>query len=332
MRSNNAPVVSVNDSEPPAGWRQRRRFPGGVDGDSRVPGSRRSRSTRASWWAGRSSHRTSRSTSPTRADKGGGADDAQSMRRAAIGVTFSMLAACARCAELHGRRGRGAAAATIVITPSSGCGLLTAYTAGTGLPAWSSPAPSCGAGALTLAFNQGNTPPPAALSQLAASGRRAALCVGLVAQRRARGSEDGLPDHAPRRESRSTTCRLRRSASCRTSPTARGWIGLTYWNGGTAQVHPNGTAVDAAASWSAGHHLLGDRAALCRSRCARGQGRSELSSSLCTRPRRRARASPPIADPASLWDQAGAGGGSGTRQATPGRFPVPGRIRRAFVA
>ena len=28
----------------------------------------------------------------------------------------------------------------------------------------------------------------------------------------------------------------------------RGWIGFTYWNGGTAQVHPNGTAIDAAAS------------------------------------------------------------------------------------
>ena len=28
----------------------------------------------------------------------------------------------------------------------------------------------------------------------------------------------------------------------------RGWIGFTYWNGGTAPVHSNGTAVDAAAS------------------------------------------------------------------------------------
>ena len=27
----------------------------------------------------------------------------------------------------------------------------------------------------------------------------------------------------------------------------RGWIGFTYWNGGTAPVHTNGTAVDAAA-------------------------------------------------------------------------------------
>src|SRR5437764_6817453 len=53
---------------------------------------------------------------------------------------------------------------TIVVTPSSGCGLLTAYTAGTGLPAWSGSAPSCGTGPFTLAFNQGNTPPPATLS------------------------------------------------------------------------------------------------------------------------------------------------------------------------
>ena len=42
----------------------------------------------------------------------------------------------------------------------------------------------------------------------------------------------------------------------------RGWIGFTYWNGGTAPVHTNGTAVDAAASgprwtltWT---RLLGD--------------------------------------------------------------------------
>ena len=27
-----------------------------------------------------------------------------------------------------------------------------------------------------------------------------------------------------------------------------GWIGLTYWNGGTAQVLSPGTAIDAAAS------------------------------------------------------------------------------------
>lgn len=49
---------------------------------------------------------------------------------------------------------------TIVITPSSGCGLLTEYTAGTGMSASSGPAPSCGTGPFTLAFNQGTTPPP----------------------------------------------------------------------------------------------------------------------------------------------------------------------------
>jgi hypothetical protein len=28
----------------------------------------------------------------------------------------------------------------------------------------------------------------------------------------------------------------------------RGWVGFTYWNGGTSPVRPNGTAIDAAAS------------------------------------------------------------------------------------
>ncbi|RDJ93101.1 hypothetical protein B4Q13_24260, partial [Lacticaseibacillus rhamnosus] len=28
----------------------------------------------------------------------------------------------------------------------------------------------------------------------------------------------------------------------------RGWIGFTYWNGGTAPVHTNGTALDASAT------------------------------------------------------------------------------------
>ena len=83
----------------------------------------------------------------------------------------------------------------IVITPSSGCGLLTAYAAGAGLPAWSGPAPSCGAGAFTLAFNQGNTPPPARLARRR-DGRQRSVA-GLAPHRGARRGKDGVPDHRP---------------------------------------------------------------------------------------------------------------------------------------
>ena len=41
-----------------------------------------------------------------------------------------------------------------------------------------------------------------------------------------------------------------------------GWIGLTYWNDGTAQVQSPGTAADAAASAPLNTPLLGDRAAV----------------------------------------------------------------------
>ena len=59
-----------------------------------------------------------------------------------------------------------------------------------------------------------------------------------------RGSATRSP---PRRESRSTTWTTTLS-QLQNIADGRGWIGLTYWNGGTAQVHPDGTAVDAAAS------------------------------------------------------------------------------------
>ena len=74
----------------------------------------------------------------------------------------------------------------IMITPSSGCGLLTAYAAGTGLPAWSGPPPSCGAGAFTLAFNQGNTRRRRRYRTRTVLGRPAALCRRL-------GSSPGCP-------------------------------------------------------------------------------------------------------------------------------------------
>src|SRR5690242_2403517 len=88
----------------------------------------------------------------------------KAMRRGATRALVSLLAACA-AALWFATAGLAAPLSQIAITPSSGCGLLTAYTAGTGLPAWSGPAPSCGAGTFTLAFNQGNTRAPGTLSQ-----------------------------------------------------------------------------------------------------------------------------------------------------------------------
>src|SRR5437764_5493264 len=88
----------------------------------------------------------------------------QTMRRTTTRAAATMFAACA-AALFFPTAGVAAPLSQITITPSSGCGLLTAYTAGTGLPAWSGPTPSCGTGAFTLAFNQGNTPPAGTLPQ-----------------------------------------------------------------------------------------------------------------------------------------------------------------------
>src|SRR5579884_4288076 len=82
-------------------------------------------------------------------------------RRATYRMTLSLLAVLTAMLS-----GASIAAATtgrllkpIVITPASGCGLLTPYTVGIGLAAWAGSAPPCGTGSFTLAFNQENTGP-----------------------------------------------------------------------------------------------------------------------------------------------------------------------------
>ena len=97
-----------------------------------------------------------------------------------VTLTLSVVAAFAAgvCVAPAAARAAQPLPQPIVITPSSGCGLLTAYMAGTVWPAWSGPAPSCGTGALTLAFNQGNTPPPPLLSTRRCDGGQRAA--GLV--------------------------------------------------------------------------------------------------------------------------------------------------------
>ena len=109
------------------------------------------------------------------------------------------------------------------------------------------PSASCGPGALTLAFNQGNTPPPAAVSRNGGVGTAGSA---LLSAWSARSVPDGArvgylltaPPGITINNVSVTAEHLQNIAN------GRGWIGLTYWNGGTAQVLPDGTAVDAAAS------------------------------------------------------------------------------------
>jgi len=169
------------------------------------------------------------------------------MHRRVTTLTVSVVAALAAvlCASPQAGAAASEVHVPIVITPSSGCGLLTAYTAGPGLPAWSSPAPPCGTGPFTLAFNQGNTTPLATASPLggvAMAGSALLAWSASVPEGARMGYQIAAPqgltiDHVAYDDSE-----LQNIAN------GRGWIGLIYWNGGTSQVHPNGTAFDAAVS------------------------------------------------------------------------------------
>jgi hypothetical protein len=228
------------------------------------------------------------------------------MRRSAIGLTLSMLAASV--GAMCGPQTAEAAAPLqqrIVITPSSGCSLLTAYTAGTGLSPWSSPAASCGAGALTLAFNQGNTPPPAALSRYggvgtAGSALLSAWSAGSVPDGARVGYLLTAPPGITINNVSVTAQHLQNIAN------GRGWIGLTYWNGGTAQVLPDGTAVDAAASGPLDTDYWGIELRCVEAECV-WPGELELSSLTVYAAEAQGPSISPVADAASLWDHAGEG-------------------------
>ena len=245
------------------------------------------------------------------------------MRRPAIGLTFSMLAACV--GALCGPQTAEAAAPLqqrIVITPSSGCGLLTAYAAGTGLPEWSSPAASCGPGALTLAFNQGNTPPPAALSRNGGVGTAGSA---LLSAWSARSVPDGArvgylltaPPGITINNVSVTAEHLQNIAN------GRGWIGLTYWNGGTAQVLPDGTAVDAAASGPLDTAYWGIELRCVEAECV-WPGEVELSSLTVYAAEAQGPSIAPVADPASLWNHAGGGEWVWNAPGDPWPLPVSG--------
>ena len=229
----------------------------------------------------------------------------KAMRRAATRAMVSMLAACA-AALWFPTAGVAAPLSPIAITPSSGCGLLTAYTAGTGLPAWSGPAPSCGTGAFTLAFNQGNTPPPAALSQGVGTAGSALSQAWLLA---------GVPDGARMGYQISAPPGITinqvgyEDSQLQNIANGRGWIGFTYWNGGTAPVHPNGTAVDAAAPGPSLDTNLDTPYWGIELRCIQSvcswPGLIQLDQIVVYASEAPGPSITPVADPGSLWAQTG---------------------------
>jgi len=180
----------------------------------------------------------------------------------------------------------------IVITPSSGCGLLTAYTAGT---VWG-PAPACGAGAFTLAFNQGNTPPTPLFRGVGTAGS-ALLAVPEGART---GYQITAPPGITIRNVDYDASQLQNIAD------GRGWIGFTYWNGGTAPVHTNGTAVDAAASGPLNTAYWGIELRCVQSACA-WPGSIQINQIAVDATEAQGPSITPAADPGSLWNQAGPG-------------------------
>jgi hypothetical protein len=228
------------------------------------------------------------------------------MRRAGTRGMISMLAACA-AALWFATAGVAAPLSPIAITPSSGCGLLTSYTAGTGLPAWSGPTPSCGTQAFTLAFNQGNTPPPGTLSQggvrTAGSALSQAWRLTGVPDGARMGYQISAPPGITINEVGYDDSQLQNIAN------GRGWIGFTYWNGGTAPVHSNGTAVDAAASGRSLDSNLNTFYWGIELRCVQSvcswPGLIQLDHIVVYASEAQGPSITPVADPGSLWAQTG---------------------------
>ena len=231
----------------------------------------------------------------------------QTLKRAAALTTLSTLAALVAAligspmAEAAGNQLR-----PLQITPSSGCSLLTAYTAGTGLPAWSGPAPSCGTGAFTLGFNQGNTPPPATLSQgvgTAGSALSQAWLLTGVPDGARMGYQISAPPGITINEVVYDDSQLQNIAN------GRGWIGFTYWNGGTAPVHRNGTAVDAAPSGPSVDTNLDTPYWGIELRCVQAvcswPGEIQLDQITVYASEGPGPSITPVADPGSLWAQTG---------------------------
>jgi len=218
-----------------------------------------------------------------------------------VTLTLSVMAAFAAgvCAAPVAARAAQPLPNTIVINPSSGCGLLTAYTAGTVWPAWSGPAPSCGAGALTLAFNQGKTPPPPLSRGVALPG---SALLAWSSSWVPEGARTGYRITAP---AGMTINRVDYDPSrLQNIADGYGWIGFTYSNSGTAPVHSPGTAVDAAASGPLNTPYWGIELRCVQSMCV-WPGEIQLSQITVVAAEAQGPSITPVADPGSLWNQIG---------------------------
>ena len=89
----------------------------------------------------------------------------------------------------------------------------------------------------------------------------------------------------------------------------RGWIGFTYWNGGTAPVRQNGTAVDAAASGPSLDTNLNTGYWGIELRCVESvcswPGKIQLDEITVYAGEAQGPSITPVADPGSLWAQTG---------------------------
>jgi hypothetical protein len=189
----------------------------------------------------------------------------------------------------------------IVITPSSGCGLLTAYTAGLGVPAWSSPMPPCGAGPFTMAFNQGNT---GLLAPTSGSGGVGMAGSALLASFASvpDGARMGYRITAP---PGITITNVDYDVSgLQNIADGHGWIGLTYSNSGVKPVRSPGTAVDAAASGPLNTNYWGIELRCVQSVCT-WPGKLQLSQITVSAIEASGPSISPVAGPGSLWGQPG---------------------------
>ena len=226
----------------------------------------------------------------------------QVMRRAATPAMVLIFVAFAAALSSPMAQAAGNPLTPLRITPSSGCDLVTAYTAGTGLPAWSGPAPSCGADAFTLAFNQGDTPPPGTFSRGVGAAGSALLAwsAGGVPEGARMGYRITAPPGITITQVTYDDNQLQNTAD------GRGWVGFTYWNGGTAPVHPNGTAFDAAASGPLNTAYWGIELRCVQSVCT-WPGEIQLSQITVSATEASGPSITPVVDPSSLLNQVGPG-------------------------
>ena len=217
----------------------------------------------------------------------------------------------------------------IVITPSSGCGLLTAYTAGPGLPAWSGPPPYLRSGGVHAGVQPGEhrTAGHALGHGVATAG--SALLSAWFATGVPEGARVGYRITAPPGITIDNV--VYDDSQLQNIANGRGWIGLTYWNGGTSQVHPNGTAFDAAVSGpSSPTNYWGIELRCVQSACT-WPAKIQLNSLTVYATEAQGPSITPVADPGSLWNQTGSLDLERARM-TRGRSPWPEPIRRASVA